>query len=379
MLKGALPDTAPAPDWQVHLDVKWESGSADSWKRSLAEKIAELWTGKNPLLSGPEDIDIVGHRVVHGGAKYLNSVLIDEMVKNDIETFAKLAPLHNEINLDGILAAESIFPETTKQVAVFDTAFHRTLPLSASLYPLPYEWFEKYGIHKFGFHGINYQYCSHRAAQLLGGDLSNLNLIICHLGSGCSLAAVRAGKSVDTTMGFTPLDGLMMSTRSGGVDPGILLYVLRNKIASAEDLDSLLNHSSGLKGIFEATSDLKVIIEQMKQGCQRARLAFDMYTFRIRRSICEMRASLDNLDALIFTAGVGEHSSDLREAVCKELSFLGVDLDPALNQNPTLDCNIASQDSVAKVLVIEAREDWQIACDCYGLMKRPPAIVSDRS
>jgi acetate kinase len=366
-LEDSLPQTAPHPRWDLKLDVKWESGNAASWRSLLSEKIGELWTGKDKLLSGPDKIDIVGHRIVHGGPKYLKSVLIDQSVKIDIDHFAKLAPLHNEINLDGIIAVEAILPKTTKQVAVFDTAFHRSLPLYASLYPVPYDWYEDFAIHKFGFHGINYQYCSLKAAQMLNRPISELDLIICHLGSGCSLAAIKAGKSVDTTMGFTPLDGLMMSTRSGGLDPGILIYMLRNTAMSADDLESALNHSSGLLGISQKTADLKKLIEDMKSGSKRALLAFDMYTFRIRRAICQMRASLDRLDAIIFTAGVGEQASIVRETVCHDLSFLGINLDSALNQNNQLDSNIASKDSPAQILIIEAREDWQIACECFRI------------
>lgn len=368
MLPHSLPAIAPAPQLQLQLDVKWDSVNAASWRALLSEKMSEIWQGTNRLLPGPTSIDVVGHRVVHGGPKYLSSVLVDQDVINDIDRFAKLAPLHNEINLDGILAAQAVFPKTTRQVAVFDTAFHRTLPLSASLYPLPYDWYENLAIHKFGFHGINYQYCSQRAAQMLKRDLSELDLIICHLGSGCSLAAVKAGKSVDTTMGFTPLDGLMMSTRSGGLDPGILIYMLRNTAMSTDELEGILNHSSGLRGISQETSDLKVIIEEMKGGGERAKLAFDMYTFRIRRGICQMRASLDKLDALIFTGGVGEHASIVREAVCQNLSFLGIELSPDLNQTCGADGYIAAKDSPAQVLIITAREDWQIASECFRLL-----------
>lgn len=369
MLPDCLPAIAPSPNWQLKLDVKWDSANSASWRALLSQKISELWQGANKLLAGPDDIDVVGHRIVQGGPDYLSSVFIDQTVKTDIARFFKLAPLHNQINLDGILAAEAVLSRTTRQVAVFDTSFHRSLPLYASLYPVPYDWYENFDIRKFGFHGINYQYCSHRAAQMLKRSLADLDLIICHLGSGCSLAAVKGGKSVDTTMGFTPLDGLMMSTRSGSLDPGILIYMLRNTSMSADDLEHALNHSSGLKGISQISSDLKVIIEEMQAGSQAAKLSFEMYTFRIRRGICQMRASLDKLDALIFTGGVGEHASAVREVVCKDLSFLGVQLDGALSQNNQTDYNLSSKTSQAQVLLIAAREDWQIACDCFHLVK----------
>jgi acetate kinase len=366
-----LPETPRKPDWQVNLSVQWSQMKEGQWLQTMKEQLMQLTSGKDKLLDSLSSIDVVGHRVVHGGKKYLASAKIDDTVKSDIQSFSNLAPLHNEINLEGIFAIEKLLPSSVQQVAVFDTAFHRSIPEATSLYALPYEWFTNYSIHKFGFHGINHQYCAQRAAQIAGKDLSQLGIIVCHLGSGCSLSAVCAGKSLDTTMGFTPLDGLMMSSRCGSVDPGVLIYLLKNTKMSVSELEETLNKRSGLKGISGFTADLAIIIEEMKKGNQSAKLAFDMYTFRIRRSICEMRASLNSFDLLVFTAGVGENAPDVRQSVCQGLEFFDIQLDTKLNRATASDGIISRSDSKVGVLVIKAREDWAIACESWR-------IASDR-
>lgn len=368
-MKESLPEIPQKPDWEAKLNVKWEEIESQKWIELLKERLSALANGPERLIDSLTEINVVGHRIVHGGTKYLASARIDAQVKADIENLEQLAPLHNRINLTGINAMEQILPGNVQQVAVFDTAFHRTIPPYASLYPVPYQWYEDLRIHKFGFHGINHQYCAKRAAQMLGKSLDSLSVIVCHLGSGCSLAAVENGKSLDTTMGFTPLEGLMMSTRSGTIDPGILIYLLRNTGMSADKLDDVLNHESGLKGISGSTSDLAVVIDEMKKGNQRAQLAFDMYVYRIRRFICEMRAGLNRLDCLIFTAGVGENAPLVRQSVCDSLDFLGVQIDNSLNDKARTDGNIAKRGSSIPVLVIGAREDWAIASDCWQILK----------
>ena len=257
------------------------------------------------------------------------------------------------------------------QAAVFDTGFHRQMPLEAAAYPGPYEWLEQ-GIHRYGFHGINHQYCARRAARLLGKELAKLSLVSCHLGNGCSLAAIRNGKSVDTTMGFTPLEGLMMGTRSGSVDPGILTYLMRQQNLSGEQLDELLNKRSGLLGVSGVSGDMREIVSAMKKGTERAKLAFDIFVHRLASGIGAMAASLGGMDALVFTAGIGENSAEVRAGACARLEFLGVRLDSArneglANEKPLRDQDIAGEDSRVRVLMIRAQEEWAIARSCWQL------------
>jgi acetate kinase len=252
------------------------------------------------------------------------------------------------------------------QVAVFDTGFHRRMPQAATVYPGPYQWFEN-GIHRYGFHGINHQYCAARAAQLLGRELNSLKLVTCHLGNGCSLAAIREGHSIDTTMGFTPLEGLMMGTRSGSIDPGILTYLMRENQLQPQDIDDVLNKQSGLLGISGISGDMREILASMKQGHLRAKLAFDIYVHRVRAGIGAMVAVLGGTDALVFTAGVGENSAEVRAAACKGLSFLGLKLDEAGNVQGLPDQDIATPDSAVRVLIIRAQEDWAIARECWRI------------
>jgi len=236
----------------------------------------------------------------------------------------------------------------------------------SSPYPGPYEWFEK-GIHRYGFHGINHQYCTERAAQLLGREKQSLKIVVCHLGNGCSLAAIEGGRSVGTTMGFTPLDGLMMGTRSGSVDPGILTFLLRQGQLDGQAIDKVLNQESGLLGISGLSGDMRDIVAEMERGHQRAKLAFDIYVHRLRAAIGAMVAVLGGIDALVFTAGVGENSPEVRAAACSTLGFLGLELDSQANRRPSLDQDIASAISRVRVLVIRAEEDWAIAAECWKL------------
>jgi acetate kinase len=254
-----------------------------------------------------------------------------------------------------------------RQIAVFDTGFHSQLPEPAFVYPGPYEWLEK-GIRRYGFHGINHQYCAERAAQLLGKELRSLKLVTCHLGNGCSLAAIQDGHSVDTTMGFTPLEGLMMGTRSGSVDPGILTYLMRQGNSTGEQLDELLNKKSGLLGISGSSGDMREIVASMKAGDARAKLAFDIFVHRLRSGIGAMIAVLGGMDALIFSAGIGENSAEVRAAACAGFGHLKLELDPAKNAETLVhDHDISSGESGVRVPVIRAEEDWAIARDCWKL------------
>src|SRR5436189_6345700 len=263
------------------------------------------------------------------------------------------APLHNRGELEVINVIEKLLGDIP-QVAVFDTGFHRSIPPAAAVYPVPYEWFTE-GIRRYGFHGINHQYCAGRAARLLKRDLTTLKLITCHLGNGCSLAAIRGGQSIDTTMGFTPLEGLMMGTRSGSIDPGILTYLVREGRLQPQEIDDVLNKESGLLGISGISGDMREILAAMKQGHPRAQLAFDIDVHRLQAGIGAMVAVLGGVDCLVFTAGVGENSVEVRDAACKQLGFLGLELDEAANAQHSPDRDIATSDSAVRVLIIRAQ------------------------
>ncbi len=379
-----MPKDAPTPLWEAEIDgigtpnsrlkVKTahgvsleEAAPAAPPSQLIARMLETLWSGTTRAIEGVEEIDVVGHRVVHGGRKYRQSTPIDAAVKAEISRLSSLAPAHNPINLEGIETVEKLLPGVP-QIAVFDTAFHSGLPDAAAIYPGPYEWIAG-DIRRYGFHGISHQYCAGRAAQILGKDLASLRLITCHLGNGCSLAAIRNGQSVDTTMGFTPLEGLMMGTRSGSIDPGILTYLMRENGTTADKLDHILNRESGLKGISGLSGDMREIAAGMKQGNARAQLAFDIYIHRLRFHIGAMLPALGGLDALVFTAGIGENSPPVRAATSEAFAFMGLQINADKNQNKPLDEDISKPESTVRVLVIHTQEDWAIARECWKLAR----------
>lgn len=381
----ALPTEVPQPLWEgkinwtqergvAEIEVKTATGatlqksiSGDSPEAHLTYMLHTLTYDATKVIDQLSEINVVGHRIVHGGQDYRDIVVITEDVKKAIARLSNLAPEHNPVALEGIEAIEKILKDVT-QVAVFDTGFHATLPDAAAIYPGPYEWVEE-GIRRYGFHGISHQYCSQRAAQILGRDVASERLISCHLGNGCSLAAIKNGRSIDTTMGFTPVEGLMMGSRSGSVDPGILIYLLRYCNYSVERLDYVLNKASGLKGISGVSSDMREVKEALAQGNSRAQLAWDIYVHRLRSAIGAMLTSLGGLDALVFTAGVGEHSPEIRQAACEAFGFIGLKIDLEKNQQQPVDQDIATPDSAVRVLVIHTQEDWAIAGQCWQLLK----------
>lgn len=382
----SLPKCPPEPIWEGMIDWTHQAGVAEvrvktataEWQQAIPfsdrvpvveQMLATLWSGSTHVIADPKEIDSVGHRVVHGGRQYHESSRITSEVKATIAQLAELAPVHNPANLEGIEAAESILGDTIPQVAVFDTAFHAQMPDAAAIYPGAYEWIAK-GIYRYGFHGTSHQYCAERSAELLGQDLNDLRLITCHLGNGASLAAIRNGRSIDTTMGFTPLDGLMMGTRSGSVDPSILIHLMRHDGYDAEKLNHLLNQASGLLGISGISNDLRQIMSAIEAGNDRAKLALDVYIHRLRSCIGAMLASLGGLDALIFTAGVGENSPFVRAAACEAFAFLGIKLDLEKNAARPRDQIISTPDSTIRVLVIHTQEDWAIARDCWKLSRQ---------
>ncbi len=316
-------------------------------------------------LSGPhgepaQTITAVGHRVVHGGTRFQEPVRIDANVKAEIAKLAELAPLHNPPALEAIEAAESALP-SVPQVAAFDTSFFATLEPRAYVYPVPYAWFTDWGVRRFGFHGISHAYCTGRAAEMMDRPLSELRLIICHLGNGCSVSAVRAGKAVQTSMGFTPMEGLMMGTRCGSLDPGILLHVQRRKNLNADQIDRALNHESGLLGISGTSSDYRKVKAAADKGDEHAYLALDIFADRIRATIGAYAVTMGGVDAVVFTAGIGEHAADLRAAVCEGLQILGLHLDADRNATCSPDVDVAIPNSSGRILVLRTQEELMIA------------------
>lgn len=314
-----------------------------------------------------KSVTAVGHRVVHGGARYTQATRIDPQVKAEIERLAALAPLHNPPALALIAAAEKAFPDIP-QIAAFDTAFHRTLPPEQYHFPLPYEWYQDWGIRRFGFHGLSCAWSTERAAAMLGRPAADLRLIICHLGSGCTLCAVRDGQSVATTMGYTPLDGLMMAARPGHLDPGLVLHLITAHHMSADALQDAFERDSGLKGVSGISGDIRDILKAREEGHERAKLAFAMYTARVREGIGAMAAVLGGFDALVFTDGVAENSAPTRAAIATPLNWLGIVLDEDANTQVTPDAEITRVDSRVRVLVIHAREELIVARETYALL-----------
>ncbi|MEV6415048.1 acetate kinase [Kribbella sp. NPDC051718] len=315
-----------------------------------------------------DDVEIVaiGHRVVHGGSRFADPVLIDDELVAAVTELVPLAPLHNPANLEGIRVARRLFPDHP-QVAVFDTAFHQTLPPEAYTYAVPLEWRDDHGIRRYGFHGTSYAFVSGEAARLLGRDLTDLNLIVLHLGNGCSAAALRGGVSVDTSMGMTPLEGLVMGTRSGDVDPAILAYLTHELGWTPDKIDHALNHESGLKGI-AGDNDFRELTERRSTGDPHAQLAFDIYCRRIRKYIGAYYAVLGTVDAIVFTAGVGQHSAEVRAASLAGLDRLGIQLDPERNNSATPGL-VSTDGSAVAVLVVPTNEEWQIAREALTLLR----------
>ncbi|HBZ09664.1 MAG TPA: acetate kinase [Bacillus bacterium] len=316
----------------------------------------------NGAIQSLEDLEGVGHRVVHGGEKFSDSVLITDTTLKEIEDLIELAPLHNPANIVGIKEFKKVLPDIP-QVAVFDTAFHQTMPESSFLYSLPYEYYRKFGIRKYGFHGTSHKYVSQRAAEILGRPLEQLRLISCHLGNGASIAAIKGGKSIDTSMGFTPLAGVTMGTRSGNIDPALIPYLMEKTDKTADEVLDILNKKSGMLGVSGFSSDLRDIELEAANGNHRAELALDIFADRIHKYLGSYAARMSGVDAIIFTAGIGENSSFIRAKVLKGLQFMGVYWDPDLNKITGKEAFLNYSYSPVKVLVIPTNEEIMIARD----------------
>ncbi|MCM3767191.1 acetate kinase [Neobacillus niacini] len=318
------------------------------------------------IIKSLNEIDGIGHRVVHGGEEFNDSALITDEVLQKIEELSDLAPLHNPANVTGIKAFKRVLPDVPA-IAVFDTAFHQTMPASSYLYSLPFEYYKNYGIRKYGFHGTSHKYVSQRAAQLLGRPLEQIRLISCHLGNGASIAAIQGGKSIDTSMGFTPLAGVTMGTRSGNIDPALIPFIMEKTGKTADEVLEVLNKKSGMLAVSGFSSDLRDIEIQAKQGNERAQLALDVFSNRIHKYIGSYAARMNGVDAIIFTAGIGENSDTIRASVLKGLEFMGVYWDPALNQVRGEEAFVNYPHSPVKVIVIPTNEEVMIARDVIRL------------
>jgi acetate kinase len=332
---------------------------------AVTHVLHELLCGRSVPTHGPYQFQAVGHRVVHGGDRYTSVVRLTPVVRRDVLALGELAPLHNPISVQVMDAVEATIPRLP-QFAAFDTAFHATLSPAAYTYAVPHEWTADWRLRRYGFHGLSHAYCAARAAEMLGRH--DLRLVIAHLGNGASASAVRNGFCVDTSMGFTPLDGLVMGTRSGAVDPGLLIHVLRHKRLDADRVDHVLNYESGLLGVSGISSDMRRVLAAAVTGDPRARLAVDVYVHRLRQTIGAMAATLGGVDALVFTAGVGEHSVEIRRRACDGLGFLGLELDHTANAECAPDADVASPASRARILVVATREDLTIVREMKRLI-----------
>jgi len=315
------------------------------------------------------EIDAVGHRVVHGGEAFHSSVLINKKVIEKLEECVDLAPLHNPANLKGIYAMQELLPDVL-QIGAFDTAFHQTMPPYAFMYAIPYSLYSKYSIRRYGFHGTSHRYVSQRACEILEVDFKKQKIVTCHLGNGASMAAIQNGKSIDTSMGLTPVEGLIMGTRSGDLDLGVLTYVMKKEAIGNTTANTLINKFSGMLGISGVSSDMREIEQAAEDGNERAKLALDMYTYRIRKYIGAYATAMGGIDILVFTGGVGENSKMVRMNVCANLDFIGIEMDPEKNDTRGKEAKICSVESRVKVLVVPTNEELVIAQDTMKFVKK---------
>lgn len=337
-------------------------------KEAISLVLNSLVDKNNGVISSLSEIGAVGHRIVHGGEKFTSSTIINKEVIKGIEDCNELAPLHNPANLIGIHACQELMPNTP-MVGVFDTAFHQTMPEKAYLYALPYEYYEKYKIRKYGFHGTSHSYVSKRAGEILNRPIENLKIIVCHLGNGASICAIENGKSVDTSMGLTPLEGLIMGTRSGDIDPAVIDYIAKKEDISLDQVMDILNKKSGILGISTYTSDFRDIEEGIKEGKPEAIRAMEAFSYRVVKYIGSYVSAMNGVDVIIFTAGLGENDCNVRKDVCKNLSYLGIKIDEGKNSCRGKEEVISTNDSKVTVMAIPTNEELMIARETFALVK----------
>lgn len=321
------------------------------------------------VIGSMDEIKAVGHRVVHGGERFSSSVLIDDEVMKAIEANIELAPLHNPANIMGINACRNVMPNTP-MVAVFDTAFHQTMPRHAYIYALPYEIYEKYGLRRYGFHGTSHKYVSERAAKMLNKPIEELKIVSCHLGNGASICAVKYGKSIETSMGFTPLQGLCMGTRSGTIDPAVISFLMEKEKMTVKDISDFLNKKSGVLGVSGVSSDFRDIQEAAESGNDRAKLALDIFCYRVKRFIGDYIAIMNGVDAVVFTAGIGENNDYVRREVLTDMDFLGIKIDQEKNKTRGEEVDISAEDAKVRTLIIPTNEELAIARETVELVKK---------
>ncbi len=329
-------------------------------KDAISTLIKVLTHDEWGVIKSLDEIKAVGHRVVHGGEKFFKSVIIDDEVMKAIEECVELAPLHNPPNITGIKACQQIM-QGVPQVAVFDTAFHQTMPKKAYLYALPYEYYKKYKLRKYGFHGTSHKYVSERAAYLLGKPYDQLKVVTCHLGNGSSIAAIDCGKTIDTSMGFTPLDGLAMGTRCGTIDPAVVTFLMNKEGLSTDEMDTIMNKKSGVLAISGVSSDFRDLDDAVDKGNERAALALEVFAYQVKKFIGSYACAMGGIDAIVFTAGIGENNPIIRSMVCEGLEFLGASINEEKNMTKGMEIDISTDDSKVRILVIPTNEELAIA------------------
>ncbi|MFC2662052.1 MAG: acetate/propionate family kinase [Eubacterium sp.] len=355
---------------KIGSDDKWKNEvPMPTHKEAIEQVLNAIVDPEHGVLHDMSELGAVGHRVVHGGERYANSVLIDEEVLTHLDELSELAPLHNPANILGIRACQKLMPNTP-MVAVFDTAFHQTMPAESYIYALPYEYYEKYGVRRYGFHGTSHKYVADRASKIMNVSLDDMKIITCHLGNGASVSAIKRGKCIDTSMGFTPLEGLVMGTRCGDIDPSITTYISEKENLSAEQMNEIMNKKSGVLGISGISSDFRDIEAAAEEGNERAQLALKVFAHKVRAYIGAFIAEMNGLDALVFTAGVGENDISMRDIICNDLGNLGIKLDLVKNKIRGKEAIISRDDSPVTIMLIPTNEELMIARDTVDIVEK---------
>lgn len=353
------------------MDKEITEAPMPTHKEAIQMVLDALHNPKSGAVKDLSEIDAVGHRVVHGGEKFAASVVLNEEVLAKVEECNELAPLHNPANLIGIRACQELMPNVP-MVGVFDTAFHQTMPRKAYLYGLPYEYYEKYKVRRYGFHGTSHRYVTAEAAKMIGKPLSELKVITCHLGNGSSVTATKYGNAVWTSMGFTPQDGIMMGTRTGAIDPTVLTYIMKKEGLSAEEAEDMINRKSGLYGVSGVSSDCREVMQAEKNGDARSHLAVEMLVDSVKKAIGSSLAEMNGADVLVFTAGIGENDAEIRSRICKDMDFFGIKIDEEANVTAKrgTEQDITSADGKVRVLIIPTDEEYMIAKDTQNLANK---------